>query len=65
MFRHVKNALAAGKTFETEASLVKYLNGLRGYLTRVGKVGRTTNATQARIVSLFRQGKLKADVSAK
>ena len=60
MFKFVNAQLAAGRTFATEAELVKYLNGLRGYLSRKGKGVKTLKATQGRIVARYRAGKLTA-----
>lgn len=60
MFKFVNAQLSAGRKFATEADLVKYLNGLRGYLTRKGRGTKTLKATQGRIVARYRAGKLVA-----
>lgn len=62
MFNYVNAQLASGRTFATEVELQKYLNGLRGYLTRAGKLPKTWQATQGRILKRFRDGKLVAPV---
>ena len=60
MFKFVNAQLAAGRTFATEAELQKYLNGLRGYLTRKKQLPKTWQATQGRILARYRAGKLVA-----
>lgn len=63
MFSFVKARLSEGRVFGSEVELQKYLNGLRGYLTRKGNLPRTWKAQQGRILSLYRQGRLKADAT--
>lgn len=62
MFKFVNAQLAAGRKFASEAELVKYLNSLRGWLSRQGRPTKTLKATQGRIVARYRAGKLVAPV---
>lgn len=60
MFSYVNKQLASGRTFGTEAELQKYLDSLRGYLTRKSLLKRTWRADQGRILARYRAGKLVA-----
>ena len=63
MFKFVQAQLDSGRVFATEADLQKYLNGLRGYLTRKQQLPKTWQATQGRILARYRRGQLVAKPS--
>jgi hypothetical protein len=60
MREYINRQLAAGRVYETEAELVKSLNGLRGWLTRQGTLSKNWKQQQAAILRSFRMGKLVA-----
>lgn len=61
MLKYLNAKLAAGTTFASEKELQRYLNGLRGYLTRKGTLPRTWKSQETRILNRFRSGTLTAN----
>lgn len=60
MFDFVNRKLASGTVFTSEVQLQKYLNSLRGYLTRKSLLPKNWKAQQGRILARFRRGQLVA-----